>query len=46
MRRVIIVRFALLTLGIVLCVLGVVRGETTEIMRKGVNVCLECIGIG
>jgi hypothetical protein len=39
-------RLTIYTLGIALTVLGILRGELTEIMRKAVFVCLECIGIG
>gem|GEM_PF-252136 len=35
-----------LTVGAVMIAAGVGRGELTEIMRKGVRICLECIGIG
>ena len=37
---------AILALGIVLLVLGIYRGEPTEILQKAILVCLECIGIG
>lgn len=33
-------------IGILLTVIGVLSGENSEILRKGVNICLECIGIG
>ena len=39
-------RIAVLALGITLCLLGILRGELVELMRKAVVVCLECIGIG
>jgi hypothetical protein len=41
-----IARFAFLTLGIVLIILGIWRGELAEILQKGAVICLECIGIG
>jgi len=32
--------------GIVLMMLGIFRAELIEIMKKGITVCFECIGIG
>jgi hypothetical protein len=39
-------RLAILAAGLAFTALGVWRGEMSEIMRKAVVVCLECIGIG
>jgi hypothetical protein len=36
----------LILLGAALVTAGIMRGETDDIMRKGVVVCLECIGVG
>ena len=41
----IIVRTAILTLGLILIAAGIANGELTEIMQKAIVVCLECIGI-
>ena len=41
-----IIPSAILALGIVLIAIGIWQGELPEIMRKAINVCLECIGIG
>lgn len=31
----------------VLCIgFGVIRGEHLEVLKKAVNICLQCIGIG
>ena len=27
-------------------ILGVVRGENNEVLKKAVQICLQCIGIG
>ena len=43
---IIFVRAAAFALGVVFMAMGIVRGEPTEVMRKAVVVCLECIGIG
>jgi hypothetical protein len=32
--------------GFALLVFGVFRGEVDVVLRKAINVCLECIGIG
>ena len=33
-------------LGVIFLVLGVFENQFTEIYRKAVMICLECIGIG
>ena len=40
------IRTATLTLGIVMAALGIWLGEMTDVLRKAVVVCLECVGIG
>lgn len=35
-----------LVLGILFLGIGIVRDETSDIYRKAVMICLECIGIG
>ena len=37
---------AILSIGILLIVAGVFRGELNAIMQKAVLVCMECIGLG
>lgn len=34
------------SLGILFCILGYRDGQFTDIMKKAVMICLECIGIG
>ena len=36
----------LMAAGILFMILGSVRGETEIILRKAINICMECIGIG
>ncbi|NCB06168.1 MAG: thioredoxin [Clostridia bacterium] len=36
----------LLIAGLTLLVAGVLRGEAEVVLRKAVNLCMECIGIG
>lgn len=42
-------RIAALTLvvaGVIMIAIGVARGEVQTVLRKAINICLECIGIG
>ena len=32
--------------GLLFIAIGVFRGEVSVVLKKAVNVCLECIGIG
>lgn len=36
----------LLALAAVFIVLGISRGEVSIVLKKAVNICLECIGLG
>lgn len=33
-------------LGLAMMVFGLYRGEVAVVLKKAVNICLECIGIG
>ena len=35
-----------LIIGVSMMLLGLLRGEALEILRKAIVVCMECIGIG
>lgn len=37
---------SILVVGAAFLVLGVYRGEAETVLRKAVNVCMECIGLG
>ena len=45
-RKDLLVSVCLLTVGGVLIVLGVCRGEHITVLEKTIKICLECIGIG
>lgn len=41
-----IITACLVAVGIVFIAIGIAREEHLEVLRKAVNICLECIGIG
>lgn len=41
-----IIAFSIIAVGIVFMIFGIYRGEVDTVLRKAVNICLECIGIG
>lgn len=41
-----IVPFVAFGVGAVMVVTGVIRDEHLVVLKKAVNICLECIGIG
>ncbi len=39
-------RYFLLILSIIFMAIGTFKGEALEVLKKAINICLECIGIG
>jgi hypothetical protein len=40
------IQITLIILSITAIILGIIRGELSDIFRKATMICLECIGIG
>ncbi|MGI6010207.1 MAG: CD1871A family CXXC motif-containing protein [Ruminococcus sp.] len=38
--------FFWMAVGALFLIIGVSRGETEIVLRKAVNICMECIGLG
>lgn len=38
--------WAVVVCGLAMAVYGISRGEMAVVLKKAVNICLECIGIG
>lgn len=36
----------LLLSALIMIGIGIFRGEMQEVLNKGINLCLECVGIG
>lgn len=39
-------RYLLLAAAVMIIAFGLMRGEQLAVLKKAVNICLECIGIG
>ena len=45
-RKLQFVRWGLLVLSVVFIFVGIFLGENETVMKKAINICLECIGVG
>ena len=45
-NKIILLTVCLFVLSFIFIVIGVLREEHIDVLRKAVNICLECIGIG
>ena len=41
-----VITYVMLALSIVMIIAGVMRDEHLVVLKKAINICLECIGIG
>ncbi len=41
-----IITACLIVIAVIFIIIGISRAEHLEVLRKAVNICLECIGIG
>ena len=46
MRRVNLVRAAVIIAALAFICIGVANGEAQVVLRKAMRICLECIGVG
>lgn len=46
MKKINILRLSIVITSIIFIIYGISNGELTSILRKSINICLECIGIG
>lgn len=45
-KKIVILRYALLTAGIAVMIYGLTTGGVADVLTKAVNICTECIGLG
>jgi membrane protein CcdC involved in cytochrome C biogenesis len=45
-HKILLLQIILFSLGAAMIVLGLFRQEASEVLKKAVIVCMECIGIG
>jgi hypothetical protein len=45
-NRHLFIQIFILSVGITMMTLGLLRGESLEILKKAIVICMECIGIG
>ncbi|MCX7885077.1 MAG: CD1871A family CXXC motif-containing protein [Caloramator sp.] len=41
-----LLRYGILIMSILFIIIGIYRKETSIVLKKAINICLECIGIG